>query len=325
MKKQKMYCGIDVSSETLDICYQTASGEKLHKQVKNNKVGFQTIVKLCGKNYHYVMESTGVYHTALMFYLHEFGLVYSVINALQIKRYIQMHLERNKTDKKDAKRICEYGMDRNPEPAQMPDKEFFECRTINNVIHDLTKDITKITNQIHSLKRAPYCTQEVLSTYKSILTKLKKERTKLESTLNAKLKSWQPELVDLVQSVKGIGKRAASELIIYTKGFKDIENYKQLISYAGLSPVEFTSGSSIKGRVRICKQGGKQLRHILYMGALNAKSTNRACRELFERLVAKGKNKKAAIIAVCNKLLKQVFGCVKNSVKFQDNYNTNYC
>ena len=103
MKKQKMYCGIDVSSETLDICYQTASGEKLHKQVKNNKVGFQTIVKLCGKNYHYVMESTGVYHTALMFYLHEFGLVYSVINALQIKRYIQMHLERNKTDKKDAK------------------------------------------------------------------------------------------------------------------------------------------------------------------------------------------------------------------------------
>jgi hypothetical protein len=41
--------------------------------------------------------------------------------------------------------------------------------------------------------------------------------------------------------------------------------------------------------------------------------------------VVKGKNKKAAIIAVCNKLLKQVFGCVKNGVKFQDNYQVNYC
>jgi transposase len=324
MKKQKMYCGIDVSSETLDICYQTIEGEKQHKQVKNNKVGFQTIVKLCGKSHHYVMESTGVYHTSLMFYLHEHGLVFSVINALQIKRYIQMHLERNKTDKKDAKRICEYGIDRTPEPTQMPDKDFFECRTINNAIHDLTKDITKLSNQIHSLKRAPYFTDEVLNTYKSILTKLKKEKTKLENTLNAKLKAWQPELLELVQSVKGIGKRAASELIIYTKGFKDIENYKQLISYAGLSPVEFTSGSSIKGRVRICKQGGKQLRHILYMGALNAKSTNRACRELFERLVIKGKNKKSAIIAVCNKLLKQVFGVVKTRTKYQDNYQPNF-
>ncbi|WP_354508785.1 hypothetical protein [Moheibacter stercoris] len=61
----------------------------------------------------------------------------------------------------------------------------------------------------------------------------------------------------------------------------------------------------------MCKQGGKQVRHILYMCALNAKSTNRACRELFDRLVAAGKNKKSAVIAVCNKLLKQVYGCVK--------------
>ena len=126
-----------------------------------------------------------------------------------------------------------------------------------------------------------------------------------------------------VLSVKGIGKRAASELIVYTKGFEGMDDYRQLISYAGLSPVEYSSGSSIRGRVRICKQGGKQLRNILYMCALNAKSTNRVCRELYDRLVEKGKNKKAAIIAVCNKLLKLVFGCVKNKTLFDDNYLQN--
>ncbi len=54
--------------------------------------------------------------------------------------------------------------------------------------------------------------------------------------------------------------------------------------------------------------------------ALNAKATNGACKALFNRLVAKGKNKKLAIIAVANKLLKQVFGMVKNECLFDRNY-----
>jgi transposase len=70
----------------------------------------------------------------------------------------------------------------------------------------------------------------------------------------------------------------------------------------------------------ICKCHGKQLRHVLYMCALNAKSTNPACKALFDRLVAKGKNKKLAIIAVCNKLLKQVFAVVKSGQLYKDDY-----
>ena len=90
-----------------------------------------------------------------------------------------------------------------------------------------------------------------------------------------------------------------------------------------LVPREYSSGKSIKGKVRISKKGGKQLRHILYMCALNAKSTNPACKALYDRLVAKGKNKKLAIIAVCNKLLKQVFAVVKSGVLYSDTYYKN--
>jgi transposase len=56
------------------------------------------------------------------------------------------------------------------------------------------------------------------------------------------------------------------------------------------------------------------------MCALNAKATNGTYKELFDRLVAKEKNKKLAIIAVANKLLKQVFGVVKNETLFDRNY-----
>ena len=115
----------------------------------------------------------------------------------------------------------------------------------------------------------------------------------------------------------GIGKRATAILIVSTQGFKYTETYQQLISCAGLSPKEYTSGSTIRGEVRICKQGGSLLRHTLYMCALNAKKTNGACEELFDRLVAKGKNKNPANKAEANKLLKQVFGVVKNQYLFK--------
>jgi transposase len=59
------------------------------------------------------------------------------------------------------------------------------------------------------------------------------------------------------------------------------------------------------------------------MCALNAKANNTACKLLYDRLVAKGKNKKLAIIAVCNKFLKQVFSVVKNGAIFNNNYLQN--
>jgi transposase len=314
------YCGVDVSAEVLDTYYETPTGEKMHLQVSNSKSGFRKLLKQTGKDCHFVMESTGVYHLNFIFFLEESGLVFSVVNALQIKRYIQMHLERNKSDKKDAKRIYEYGLERHPLPYHMPDNAYFECRSLNNAIHDLTKEITKFTNQLHSLKKTPFNTKSIESSFKKIIRNLKKEKHNLELQLQDKLQQWEGETLKLVKSVKGIGSRAAAEIIIYTQGFMDMQSYRQLISYAGLSPTERSSGSSIRGRVRICKQGGKQLRHILYMCALNAKKTNAQCRDLFDRLVEKGKNKKAALIAVCNKLLKIVFGVVKNRTFYMETY-----
>ena len=120
--------------------------------------------------------------------------------------------------------------------------------------------------------------------------------------------------------LNSIGKRATAILIVTTQDFRHTESDQQLISYAGLSPKEYRSGTSIRGLVRICKQGGSLLRHTLYMCALNAKETNAACKALFDRLVAKGKNKKLAVIAVCNKLLKQVTGVVKSKCLFDKNY-----
>lgn len=316
----KLYCGIDVSGDTLDICYQTAEGVLEWCKCSNGVGGFTEIWKLTGKDYHFIMESTGVYQLPFCFFLESKKGMYSVVNALQIKRYIQMKLERNKTDKKDAFHICMYGVDHNPECYEMPSRLYFECRAINNAIETITTEITSFKNKLHSLSRLDIDNKVIVTGYKKILRDLQAELKKFEAELYKKLEAWQPALVKQVRSVVGIGKRATAILIVTTQGFKHTQTYQQLISYAGLSPKEYSSGSSIRGKVRICKQGGSLLRHTLYMCALNAKETNGACKELFDRLVAKGKNKKLAVIAVANKLLKQVFGVVKNECLFDRNY-----
>lgn len=320
MTTLKLYCGIDISASSIDVCFQVEGDKFVWHKLKNNVEGFKKLVKLSDGSTHFVMESTGVFHLPLCFYLHEQGCHYSVVNALQVKRFIQMNLERSKSDKKDAMHICNYGIERHPDQYQMPDKQYFECKMLSNAIESLTQEKTSFTNKIYSLSKLDIDVLEVKKSYEAIIKKLGVELDKLEEKLEKKLLEWQPELIHLVRSVKGIGKRATAILLIFTQGFKHTENYQQLISYAGLSPKEYSSGKSIRGKVRISKIGGKQLRHTLYMCALNAKATNPACKALYDRLVEKGKNKKLAIIAVCNKLLKQVFGVVKSGEFYQDNY-----
>ncbi|MCK5539202.1 MAG: transposase, partial [Bacteroidales bacterium] len=89
-----------------------------------------------------------------------------------------------------------------------------------------------------------------------------------------------------------------------------------------ITPIIRESGSSIKGRPRISKVGNVKLRNLLFLCSFNACKYNKACKALFDRIVAKGKSKKLALIAVCNKLLKQAFSIVKNRIPYDDNFRS---
>ena len=84
--------------------------------------------------------------------------------------------------------------------------------------------------------------------------------------------------------------------------------------------MEEKSGSNMRGKVRITKMGGSLIRSKLFMCSFSAKKSNAACKALSERLVAKGKNGKLALIAVCNKLLKQAFAIVKSGILYRPDF-----
>lgn len=320
MEVQKLCCGIDVSHAKLDVCYQNNLGELFHLQVGNNKSGFEKILEHTGGDYHFVMEATGVYYIRLAFYLHERGCRLSVVNALSVKRYIQMHLERNKSDKKDAGWICRYAIEQRPFYWEMPEGAYFEGKQLYNTIRQYAEQVKRFNNQLHSLRLLPVPSKDTIKSLEKMKKQLEKEMVLLEGKLEAVLEQWQPQQVRSIGSIKGIGRRATAMLIIYTQGFKNTHSHRQLISFSGLSPTEYSSGSSIQGKPRIYKKGGKNLRDVLYMCSMNAIKTNTACKTLYERLKGNGKTGKQALIAVCNKLLKQVFAVVKNNSLYQPNY-----
>lgn len=172
---------------------------------------------------------------------------------------IQMHLERNKTDKKDAHWICRYASEQHHPYWQMPDSAYFESKQLYNTIREYTEQIKRFNNHLHSLRLLPIPGKDTIRSLERMITHMEKEIKQLEQKLHLILEQWHLEQLKNASSIKGIGKRAAAMLIVFTQGFRYTQNHRQLISFAGLAPTQYSSGSSIHGKARIYKRGWQKL------------------------------------------------------------------
>jgi transposase len=267
------------------------------------------------------MEATGAYYMQLACFLYSQGVAVAVINPVVIKRFVQMHLGKGKSDKKDAQWIMRYGQQNQVKQWQSEAPPLVECRQLEQVIEQLIKQKTMVSNSLEALERQPVKCLMVIKSLKQTLKSLQKQIRQMELELKERLASLFSKEMDLLASIPGIGRKTAGMLLLFAGGFQGMASYRQLIAKAGLCPREYSSGTSIRGKVRITKMGGSLIRSKLYMCSLTAMKGNAACKELYERLVAKGKNGKVALIAVCNKLLKQAFAIVKSGVPYQASFS----
>jgi transposase len=320
MKPQILVAGVDVSKDTLDIYYNMPEGKEHYLKITNDAKGHQALLQKLGTERTYVMEASGPYYLRLAFYLKASGVDVRVENPIAVKRFIQMQLERNKSDRKDAKWLYRYGVEREAAVWNLPTEQSLKCTALMGLIDLYTRQLTQLANQLHALKELPLKVTEVEKSLKKTKVTLQKEVEKLEQQLQEELEAWQPVQLKNISSIPGLGKRATALLIVYTGGFTKVKNHRQLIALAGLAPREHTSGSSIRGRKGICKMGNGHLRNVLYMCSLSAIVHNKACKDLYDRLKANGKRSKVALIAVCNKLIKQAFAIATKATLYQPNH-----
>ena len=318
MNKDTNYFGIDISKDVFDV-YSQALG---YAQYSNNKKGFREFLKVLSVESHCVMEATGYYHSQLAYFLTEKKVKVSVENPLKIKRFIQMKLSKIKTDKSDAKQICNYAKSNEIKIWSGESESIQESRQILSLLDTLTKQSTQLKNKIHGEKILGKPSSIVLKSLERALKFKKKEILKLEEHLLVLVKLDNQDLLTRLQTIPGIGIKTALMLMVFTNNFENFESSKQLCSYAGITPIIRNSGSSVRSRERISKMGNGRLRNLLFLCSFNACKSNKACKQMFDRLVAKGKSKKLALLAVCNKLLKQAFAIAKSGLIYDDNYRS---
>ena len=316
MSKNTNYFGIDISKDVFDVMDVGNN----HHQFSNSASGFKKFLKHLDSTSHCVMEATGYYHYQLAYFLLENKVLVSVENPLAIKRFIQMKLSKIKTDKSDAKMICLYAQYETLRLWQGNSKIQQECFQITRLLSLYSKQKTALKNKIHGEKVLGNPSKLVVRSLKRSLRNLQKEVDALENKLVDFIRIDNQELLTNLETIPGIGRKTATLLIVLTNGFERFNTASELCSYAGITPIIRQSGSSVNGRARISKIGNRKLRNLLFMCSFTACKHNKACKDLFDRIVAKGKSKKLALLAVCNKLLKQAFAIAKSGLCYDENY-----
>lgn len=309
MKNCKNYVGIDVSKLSFDVAISKGENNYCHYKLSNDEKGFSNLLKLLVKeeNVCLVMEASGPYYLRLATYLSEKDIAVCVVNPLVIRRFCQMRMSRTKTDKKDAIMIAEYGKTEMPSLWNADAGYVLELKQMQAYLDQLNKNRTGLIRQREAFSQNTNQSSVVIQNLSSMLVTLEEGIKEIETVMVLIIKKYHQEMFDQLQSIPGLGRKTTLLLIVISGGFTKFDNHKQLASYIGISPRIFESGTSVKGRSRICKMGMSRIRSMLYVCAWAAKRCNKTCKDLYDRLVEKGKSKKLALIAVVNKLLKQAF------------------
>lgn len=316
MNKYKETFGVDISKDVFDV-HGSTSG---HNQFKNDEKGFISFLKTLLQESLVVMEATGYYHYRLAQFLYKNKVTVSVANPLSVKRFIQMKLAKIKTDRSDAKAICQYAMTNEVALYTALTDVQAECLQLFRLLDSYLKKRTATKNKLHGEETLGIPSKFVYRSLKRNRRYLDKEIKGIEDRLLVLVKEEQQQQLTLLTSIPGIGTKTALFLIVITDGFSKFETAAQLCSYVGITPVIRESGSSVRGQSRISKVGNKKLRNLLFLCAFSACKHNKACRALYERITNKGKSKKLALIAVTNKLLKQCFAIAKSRLPYDENY-----
>lgn len=311
------YVGIDISKDFFDVALPAPTGKYRHFKLSNDIKGFKQLLEEAkDRSLIHVMEASGPYYLPLASFLHEQGLGVSVVNPLSVRHYSKMRFIRTKTDKKDAAVIADYAKNQQPKLWEPEAEHVLSLKQLHAVVRGLQKCHHQQSRQLESLQAAGQLNQQAKKSLEQIIKQLDKQLKKVEEEMDGLVKAHYQQQYEQLQSIPGLGKKSSLLLITITGGFTRFSHVKQLISYVGFCPRIFESGSSIKGKGHICKMGMSAVRKMLYVCSWSAIRCNKACRELFERLLLKGKAKKLALVAVANKLLRQAFAVATKKEKY---------
>jgi transposase len=288
--------GIDVSKDRLDVAANTSSMAPFH--VPRDHDGLEDLIarlKPLGAA-RIAIEATGGFETVVAAALASAGLPVVIVNPAQVRAFAQALGKRAKTDPLDAAVIARFAEATRPALRPLPDAE---TQALGDLVARRRQIIAMIGAENQRLKRS---SQRTAKSINRLLKALQKELTDIDQDIDDSIRRsphWLAK-VELMKSVPGIGDQIARTLIAELPELGTLDR-RQIAALVGLAPWTRQSG---QWRGKSFIGGGRAgVRTALYMGALVAAHHNPSLRAFRDRLVAHGKPKLVAIIAVARKLI----------------------
>lgn len=316
------FLGIDIAAAKFDVALLGEDDCYRQHTFPNTEPGFKALAgwlkQYATADLQACLEATGSYGWALAQYLHDAGLKVSVVNPALSKAFAQSELQRTKTDAVDARTLARFCRAMQPPLWQPPTPEMAELQALVRRLEELT---TMHSQEACRLK-APSASAFVQASRRKLLAYISQAMAEVQRALK-ELFARCPALEaqrELLCSIPGIGEATAALLLAENAASATFQQARQLAAYAGLVPKLRQSGSSVRGKPRLSKQGNARLRKALYWPAIVALRHNPLLRDFAQRLQLNGKAKMLIIGAVMRKLLHQVFGVLKSQRPFDPNY-----
>jgi transposase len=306
----QVYVGADIAADSIQVDWlDTTSQQSEQVTLKQHQPDYARLVKqltrqVAAAHIQVVLEATGNYWLAFAEYLHQAGLVVSVLNPSQAKHFAQARLQRTKTDRVDAQMLREYGRVMQPAAWVPPPLICQRLQQYLNRRDDLIGMRNAERNRLHALKHHPQAQADILRPLQAHIRALTQQIKQLEQTIQRLLVSqhdWA-EAVRRLRTIKGLGYLTIARILTSTHAFARCATPEEAASFAGLAPHVRQSGKW-KGKSQVGGGGHAALRQALYMAALSAVRFNPRLRIFYTQLVQRGKLRKVALCAVARKLL----------------------
>jgi transposase len=244
------------------------------------------------------MEASGGYERDWAKALREAGLEVRIVDPKRVRSFARSAGRLAKNDAIDAEMIAWFAETFGEAPAQAYDAARDKLVQIVNARQALLDVQTELQN------RGEHAAPEVVQKMQArLLKKIALEVAKLEAAIAAMIKTTAhfTELSEIIESVPGLGRGTSAGLIAAMPELGQVSN-KAAAALLGVAPYDDDSGKR-RGERQI-KGGRRKVRNLFYMACLGAATQhNPVLKAFYRRLIAKGKEKKVALVACMRKLI----------------------
>ena len=310
--------GLDVSKSTISVHIpRTQADIEIKNSAAQIKGLYAKLKKLYKKEIEkvvFVYEPTGSYSVLLDRFCHQKKIRVFQVNPKQSSNYAKARGERNKTDKADARMLSKAIDIAKEEQIKVPayNATAQEIKELMSYYSFTVKQRVKTSNHLEALTAKEGSAYAIKDLKKRIAVFRRQEKEILDQIIAVIAKDTALQKgFENIKSIVGIGNVAAIALLHLFICYEGA-NRAQVVSLAGLDPVERTSGSSLRSRSKISKAGARIYRGTLFMAALVATRHNDEMKSFFARLKSTGKHTTVAQTAVMRKLLVIAHSLYKN-------------